>query len=97
MFLVKHVLKICSKSTGEHLSQSVILIKLLSNFIEITHRHGCSPVNLLHIFKTPFTNNTSGRLLLKISLVVVIFRYISLEMVAKSTCMNDKHIDLFPQ
>ena len=25
---------------------------------------GCSPVNLLHIFKTPFPKNTSGRLLL---------------------------------
>ena len=35
-----------------------------SNFIEITLRHGCSPVNLLHIFRTPFPNNTSGRLLL---------------------------------
>ena len=27
---------------------------LQSNFIEITLRHGCSPVNLLHIFRTPF-------------------------------------------
>ena len=27
--------------------------KLLCNFIEITLRHGCSPVNLLHIFRTP--------------------------------------------
>ena len=35
-----------------------------SNFIEITLRHGCSPVNLLHIFKTPFPRNTSGWLLL---------------------------------
>ena len=26
-----------------------------SNFIEITFRHGCSPVSLLHIFRTPFT------------------------------------------
>ena len=34
------------------------------NFIEITLRHGCSPVNLLHIFRTPFTKNTSGWLLL---------------------------------
>ena len=34
------------------------------NFIEITLRHGCSPVNLLHIFRTPFPKNTSGRLLL---------------------------------
>ena len=32
---------------------------LQSNFIEITLRHGCSPVNLLHIFRTPFLKNTS--------------------------------------
>ena len=25
-----------------------------SNFIEIAFWHGCSPVNLLHIFRTPF-------------------------------------------
>ena len=37
---------------------------MLFNFIEITLRHGCSPVNLLHIFKRPFLKNTSGRLLL---------------------------------
>ena len=37
---------------------------LQSKFIEITLRHGCSPVNLLHIFRTPFIKNTSGLLLL---------------------------------
>ena len=42
----------------------MISIKLQSNFIEITPRHGCSPVNLLHIFRTPFPNNISGGLLL---------------------------------
>ena len=36
-----------------------------SNFIEIALRHGCSPVNLLYIFKTPFPRNTSGWLLLQ--------------------------------
>ena len=25
------------------------------NFIEITLRHGCSPVNMLHIFRAPFS------------------------------------------
>ena len=30
----------------------------------ITLRHGCSPVNLLHIFRTPFTKNASGWLFL---------------------------------
>ena len=36
------------------------------NFIiEVLLRHGCSPVNLLHIFRKPFPKNTSGGLLLK--------------------------------
>ena len=64
VFLGKGVLKICSKFTGEHPSRSVISTKLQSNFIGITLQHGCSPVNLLHIFGTPFTKNTSGWLLL---------------------------------
>ena len=42
----------------------IFLILLLWNFIEIKLRHECSPVNLLHIFRTPFLKNTSGRLLL---------------------------------
>ena len=29
-------------------------VKLQINFIEITLRHGCSPVNLLHIFRAAF-------------------------------------------
>ena len=29
---------------------------------EITFRHGCSPVNLLHILRMPFSKNTSGRI-----------------------------------
>ena len=37
---------------------------LLCNFIEITLRHGCSPISLLHIFRTPFLKNTSGWLFL---------------------------------
>ena len=35
-----------------------------SNFIEIAHRHVCSPVNLLHNFRTPFPKITSEGLLL---------------------------------
>ena len=52
VFLRKGVLKIYSKFTGEHPCQKVISIKLQSSFIEITLRHGCSPVNLLYIFST---------------------------------------------
>ena len=36
------------------------------DFIEIPLRHGCSPVNLLHIFRTPFLKNTFGWLLLQL-------------------------------
>ena len=36
----------------------------LCNFIEIALRHGCSPVNLLHVFRTPFLKNISQWLLL---------------------------------
>ena len=64
MFLRKGVLKIYCKFTAEHPCRSAISIKLLSKFIEIALRHGCSPVNLLHIFRTPFSRNTSGWLLL---------------------------------
>ena len=38
--------------------------KVESNFTEIALRYECSPVNLLHIFRTPFPKNTSGGLLL---------------------------------
>ena len=44
---------------------NVISIKMQSNFVEIKLRHGCSPVNLLHFFKTSFFNSTSGGMLLK--------------------------------
>ena len=39
-------------------------VALQSNFIEVTLRHGLSPVILLHIFRTLFHMNTSGGLLL---------------------------------
>ena len=56
----KIVLKICSKFTRDHPCRSVISIKMLCNFLENTLWHGWSPVNLLHIFKTLFYNNTFG-------------------------------------
>ena len=49
------VLKICSKFTAESPSLTAL-------------RHGCSPVNLLPIFRTPFLKNTSGQLLLRLIL-----------------------------
>ena len=65
VFLIKGVLKACSKFTGEKQSQSANSINLQNSFIEITVLHGCSPVNLLYIFRTPFLKSTSGLLLLK--------------------------------
>ena len=64
VFLGEGVLKIWRNDTVEQPCWSAISIKLQSNFIEITLRHGCSPVNLLHIFRTAFPKNTSEQLLL---------------------------------
>ena len=64
VFLREGILKICSKLTRKHPCRSPISIKLLCNFIEIILWHGCSPVDLLHIFIKSFPKNTSGRLLL---------------------------------
>ena len=51
-----------------------------SNFIEITLRLGCSPVNLLHLFKTSFPKNTSGWLLLKKRILFFLFLLLYLEL-----------------
>ena len=64
VFLRKGILKMCSEFTGEHPCRRVTSIKLHCNFIEIALRHGCSPVNLLYIFRTLFPKNTSAWLLL---------------------------------
>ena len=50
-FLEKRCSEKCSKFTG-------------GNTRRIALRHGCSPVNLLHIFRTSFPKNTSEGLLL---------------------------------
>ena len=60
VFLRKGVLKICSRFTEEHPCRSVISIKMQGNFIEIALWHGCSPVNLLDISRTPFRRYYSG-------------------------------------
>ena len=54
MFLGKSFLKIYGKFTRENPCRSAISIKLQSSFTEIALRCGCSPVNLLHTFRTPF-------------------------------------------
>ena len=66
LFLGKSVLKRCNKFTGEHPCRSVISIK-------IALRHGCSPVTLMHFFRTIFSKKTSGWLLLRFLAVNYIF------------------------
>ena len=60
VFLGKGALKICSKFAGEHPCQGAMSI--------IAFWHGCSHVNLLHIFRTPFPKNNSEELLQILSL-----------------------------
>ena len=64
----KYAANLYNKFIGEQLCSSVISIKLQTNFIKITLRHGCFSVNLLHIFRTLFYRNTSGGPLLLIRL-----------------------------
>ena len=44
-------------------------VKLQCNFTEITLRRRCCPVSLLHIFRTSFPENTSGGLLLSLTIL----------------------------
>ena len=60
IYIYRGVLKTCRRFTGQHPCRSAISIKLQS----ITLPHGFCPVNLLHIFRTRFSKNTFGRLLL---------------------------------
>ena len=64
VFLGRGVLKICNKFTGEPPCRREISMKLQCNFNEITLRHECFPVNLLHIFRTPLPKNAYAGLFL---------------------------------
>ena len=64
VILRKGVLKITVNLQESTHADMFISIKLLCKFIEITLPHECFPVYLLHIFRTPFSRNTSLWLLL---------------------------------
>ena len=89
VFLGKGILKIYSKFIGEYSCQSAILIKFICNFIQITLRDGCSSVDFLHSFGTPFLKNTSGWLLL----IHVLKIYILMVSNAKNLKVNG-HVDI---
>ena len=58
-------------------SLALILSAKWSQFTEITLWHWCSPVNLLHNFRTPFPENTSGELLLTLVAVNYFLKNVS--------------------
>ena len=57
VFLGKVIFKYAA-NLQENTHVEIAKPKLQSNFIEIALRHGWSPVNLLHIFRTTFPRNT---------------------------------------
>lgn len=63
MSLTKHL----TNNTWKKLNSSVNFAKQL---YAIALRHGCSPLNLLHSFRTSFLENTSGWLLLYALLIL---------------------------
>ena len=57
---------VLKKSCSENVQQIYRRTPMMrwASLFEITLRHGCSPVNVLHIFRTPLPRNTSGWLFL---------------------------------
>ena len=49
--------------------------KVARIFIEVTLRHGSSPVNFLQILRTPLPKNTSGRLLPNLKFKLLFFQF----------------------
>ena len=72
---------------GRHPRQSAISIKLLCNFIEISLRHGCSPVNVLHILRIRAFWRTASYLIWKL-------RYSWLCSLVKSEMSNNENKQL---
>ena len=66
-----------------------------SNFIEIKLRYGCSPVNLLLIFRTPFPKNPSGWLLPFILRKRLLNSFILFCNTLKMLYLNPANMDLF--
>ena len=69
VFCKKGALRNFIKFTGKHLCQSLIFNKVL---LKMRLWHRCFPMNFVKFLRTPFLQNTSGRLLLTQSYVVFI-------------------------
>ena len=81
VFLAKGILKIPSKFTREHPCQSLISMTLL------TLSNGCSSVNLVHIFRTPFPKNVRCRAAFESYFMNV---WHGLNFVQKKRCVGNK-------
>ena len=66
----QHSISVLRKRCSTSIKQTYRRNPLLCNFIEITLRHGCSPVNLFHIVKA-FAMKTFGGLLLLLKMWVL--------------------------
>ena len=68
------VLKNCAKFTGKHLCQSPFFNKVAGLWrgilLKKTLWHRCFPVNFAKFIRTPFLQNTTGRLLLNLAYVL---------------------------
>ena len=83
------------KSCSENMQQIYRRTPMLK--CDFTHRHGCSPANLLHIFRTPFSKNTSRWLLLELIFAIVSKTQTILEFLLYSTSyLGPKIWDIAP-
>ena len=71
----KGVLTNLAKFTAKHLCQSLFFNKVAGleayNFIKKRHWHRCFPVNFAKFLRTPFLQNTSGRLILNVTFLTI--------------------------
>ena len=66
--------------------------ELLCSFIEITLRHGSSPEDLLHIFRTSFSKNTSGWLLLNLLITLILIKLYNFQFYTRQEQLYQKEI-----
>ena len=95
------ILRKCSENRQEIYRRTPVpkcdinkVAKLQSNLIEIALWHGWSPVNLMHIFRTPFLKNISGGMFLSFDTwyYIAICATLCVRLLSKS-----KAINIFPK
>ena len=77
----KGVLRNFSKFTGQYLCQSLFFNKVAglrpATLLKKSLWHRCFPLNFVKFLRTPFLQNTSGRVLLQLLLLIKIFGALS--------------------